>query len=341
VRPSFFHHLHPPTIPADQARLRYTLGAGGIAVFLVLVLIITGIFEMFYYVPTPEQAALSIQTITYLAPFGDLIRNLHYWSAQLLVVVSLVHLLRVILTGAYAKPRRFNYLLGLLLFVVCLFLDFSGYVLRWDVGIRWALVAGTNLVHSVPLAGPGLYAVLMGGSQIGPASLLRFYAWHIFGLSLVLVSIGIWHLFRVRRDGGIAVPPPELRQNSARITRFELVRRETLAAILCGIVLMILSLLRPAPIGPPIQENLTTLSDGRAPWFFIWVQQLLRLGDPFFWGVVIPLIALTWLVAIPYILPKASLSELGRWFPRGNRIAQVSVLLLAGIILILTLAGLR
>ncbi len=88
MRPSFFHHLHPPTIPAPQARWRYTLGAGGMAVFLTLVVGVTGILEMFYYIPTPEQAALSVQTIAYLVPFGGLVRSLHYWSAQLLVGAS-------------------------------------------------------------------------------------------------------------------------------------------------------------------------------------------------------------------------------------------------------------
>ena len=104
MRPNFFHHLHPPTIPARQARLRYTLAAGGLAVFLALVLLVTGLLEMFYYIPTPDQAGLSIQTLTFLVPFGGLVRNLHFWSAQFLVIVSVVHLLRVILTGA--MPRR-------------------------------------------------------------------------------------------------------------------------------------------------------------------------------------------------------------------------------------------
>src|SRR5512136_2946119 len=106
MRPSFFHHLHPPSIPALQARFRYTLGAGGLAVFLVLILGLTGILEVFYYTPTPEQAALSIQTLSFRVPFGGLVRNLHYWSAQFLVLVSLVHLLRVVFTGAYLPPRR-------------------------------------------------------------------------------------------------------------------------------------------------------------------------------------------------------------------------------------------
>ncbi|HSQ18671.1 MAG TPA: cytochrome b N-terminal domain-containing protein, partial [Anaerolineales bacterium] len=165
MRPNFFHHLHPPTIPAEQARWRYTLGAGGIAIFLVLVLILTGILEMFYYIPTPAEAALSVQIISYSVPFGALVRNLHYWAGQLLLVFSGLHLLRVVLTGAYARPRRFNYLLGLALFVFIILLDFTGYILRWDQGIQWALVVGTNLVKSIPWVGDSLYQMLVGGTQ--------------------------------------------------------------------------------------------------------------------------------------------------------------------------------
>ena len=208
MRPNFFHHLHPPTIPAKQARLRYTLAAGGLAVFLGLVLLVTGLLEMFYYIPTPDQAALSIQTLTFLVPFGGLVRNLHFWAAQFLVIVSVVHLLRVILTGAYAPPRRFNYLLGMGLLVLAVLLDFTGYVLRWDEGIHWALVTGTNLVKSIPLLGNVLYRLVVGGTQPGPATLIRFYGWHIFGLTLAAGILVTWHIFRVRRDGGIAVPPP-------------------------------------------------------------------------------------------------------------------------------------
>src|SRR4030043_340775 len=127
MRPSFYDHLHPPTIPAAQARLRYTLGTGGLGVFLTLV---------------------------------------------------------VGFTGAYLPPRRLNYLLGLFLLVIYLFLDFTGYVLRWDEGVHWALVAGTNLVRSIPLVGEGLYRALVGASQPGTTTLIRFYAWHLFGLIL-------------------------------------------------------------------------------------------------------------------------------------------------------------
>src|SRR5215208_5637080 len=178
-RPNFFHHLHPPSIPALQARLRYTLGAGGLAVFLCLILLVTGILEMFYYIPTPEHAAVSVEVITSLVPFGALIRNLHFWSAQALLIVIAVHLLRVILTGAYARQRRLNYLIGLGMLVLVGLLDFTGYVLRWDEGIRWALIVGTNLLKTIPWIGASLYQLAVGGSEPGFSSLERFYTWHI------------------------------------------------------------------------------------------------------------------------------------------------------------------
>ena len=339
MRPSFFHHLHPPTIPAAQSRLRYTLGAGGLSVFFSLVLIVSGVLLMYYYTPTPQEAPLSIQTLTFLVPFGWLVRNLHYWAAQLLVLVVVIHLLRVIFTGAYAPPRRFNYLLGLILLVICVLLDFTGYVLRWDTGIQWALVVGTNLVKSIPVVGGGLYAFLIGGSQPGAATLVRFYTWHIFGLTIILLIISGWHLFRVRRDGGIAVPPPELRPDNNRITRFELVRREVLAMLWASVGLVLLSIILPAPIAQPIQEGSALAADARAPWFFLWVQELLKLGDPFLWGVLIPLVVTMLFILMPYLLPNARPSELGRWFPPGNCLAQaVSAMIVIFILLVTTLA---
>ncbi len=341
MRPSFFHHLHPPTIPAAQSRWRYTLGAGGTAIFLALILVITGTLEMFYYIPTPDQAALSIQTITYFVPFGGFLRNLHFWSAQLFIIVSAVHLMRVIFTGSYAPPRRFNYLLGLALFVISILINFTGYVLRWDQGIQWALVVGTNLIKTIPFIGDNLYQTLIGGTQPGSATLIRFYAWHIFGLMIPAAFLIGWHAFRVRRDGGIALPPPSLRTNPERITRFELVRREILAMLFTASALIVLSIFSAAPIAPPIVEMNTLGAEVRAPWFFLWVQQMLKWGDPFIWGVLVPVIVLVILVLIAYIFPKPAESELGRWFPISNRLAQITLAIISITIIVLTLLAMR
>ncbi len=339
MRPSFFDHLHPPTIPARQAAWHYTLGAGGLAIFLLLVVGVTGVLEMFYYIPTPDQAAGSIQTISYLVPFGGLVRNLHFWSAQLLVLIAGLHLARVVFTGAYAPPRRFNYLLGLALFVLAILADFTGYILRWDQGIQWALVVGTNLIKTIPLAGRALYILLVGGTQPGLPALIRFYAWHIFGLTLGLIILAVWHAFRVRRDGGIAVPPPALRVDKKRISRRQLVRREVLAMLLAGAALILLAAFFPAPIARPIVSLTEISNEARAPWFFLWVQQMMKWGDPFLWGVLAPVIILAVLALIPYLLPKPLEGELGRWFPPSNRLAQITLALIALVVIVLTVIG--
>lgn len=335
-RPNFFHHLHPPTIPAMQARLRYTLGAGGLAVLLCLILLVTGILEMFYYIPVPEHAAASVEVITSLVPYGALIRNLHYWSAQALMIVMTVHLLRVVLTGAYAKHRRLNYLIGLGMLVLILLLDFTGYVLRWDEGIRWALIVGTNLLKTIPWIGDALYQLAVGGPEPGLSAVERFYTWHIFVLTLGMIFLGAWHIFRVRRDGGIAVPPPTQRPDNMRITRFELVRREVLLMVIAGVLLLVLSFVFPAPIERPITQNAMDIENAKAPWFFLWVQQLLKIGEPFLWGVAIPVLLLTVLALLPYILPQAEEHEYGRWFPKGNRIAQFILLAIVLTLILLT-----
>jgi quinol-cytochrome oxidoreductase complex cytochrome b subunit/mono/diheme cytochrome c family protein len=338
-KPNFFHHLHPPSIPAAQSRFRYTLGAGGTAVFLSFVLLVTGLLEMYYYIPTAAQAAISVQTITNLVPFGGLVRNLHFWSAQFLVVVMSIHLLRVTLTGAYAPPRRFNHVLGVGLLAFILLLDFTGYVLRWDEGIHWALVVGANMLKTVPFIGEGLYQFVIGGSEPGDSTLIRFYAWHIFGLMLGAVILMAWHAFRVRRDGGIAVPPPAERKENERISRFDLARREVLAMTVAAVILILFSLLFPAPIDQPIVTFNTMGGDSTAPWFFLWIQYLLKFGNPFVMGILVPILVVITLGTLPYILPNAKSEELGNWFPRGNRIAQAIAVLIMFLILLLTVLG--
>lgn len=336
---NFYHHLHPATIPSDQARIGFTLGAGGLAVFFCLVLLVTGMLETYYYLPNPGGAAESIQTLSTLVPYGDLVRNAHFWSAQLLVLVLMVHLGRIILTGAYAPPRRFNYLLGLILLAIALLLDFTGYLLRWDEGIRWALVVGTNLLKTIPGIGEGLYHFVIGGDAPGPASLIRFYSWHIYGLTLLFAGITAWHIFRVRRDGGVSAPPTSRLDPKARISRAALVRTEILAMLIGGAALLILSAVIPAPLGQPLSPTGVLAGDTGAPWFFLWIQETLKLGDPFLWGVALPLLAVITLGLLPYILPNVKSSELGRWLPRGNRLGQIIGMAVIAIIFILTLLG--
>ncbi len=330
-RPNFFYHLHPPTIPAREVRWSYTFGLGGISLLLLLVLGVTGLIEMFLYVPTPEAAHETIRQITYLAPSGWLWRNLHFWAGQLLVGTVVLHMARVLFSGGY-KDRRLNWLIGLALLVLTLLFDFTGYVLRWDQDTAWALMVGTNLIKEIPGAGSFLYRLLVGGEQIGAPALIRFYTWHVLGLGLVVAVLVTWHLFRVRRDGGISHLAQE-----PRVGREQLVRQEVIATLLTLAGLFGLSLAVPAPLGPPYDPT-AFVAEPRAPWFFLWIQELLRLAPPFLAGVLTPLLVLLVLAMMPYTLDRSQ-EGVARWFNRPGRAAQVLFLLILVTVLALIVRG--
>lgn len=331
-RPSFFAHLHPPTIPAREARFTYTFGLGGISLLLFLVLGVTGVIEMFLYVPTPQVAHESVRQITYLAPFGWLLRNLHFWAGQLMVGTVILHMARVVFSGGY-KARRFNWLIGAVLLSLTLLLDFTGYVLRWDQDTIWAFVVGTNLVRSVPGIGPGLYRFLVGGETLAAPALLRFYTWHVLGLAGLALVFITWHIFRVRRDGGIS----HRKTDAPRIRRDRLIRTEVTAMLLTLAGLLALSLLADAPLGPP-GDPATPATAPRAPWFFLWVQELLRFGSPFVAGVLVPLLVLLVVAALPYALDRND-EGVAEWFNRPGRLAQIVFLVILVGLIILTFRG--
>ena len=337
---SFFHHLHPVTIPERESRFRYTFGLGGLSVYLFIVLAVTGALELFYYVPSVERANSSVQTIQYLVPFGWLVRGVHYWAAQALVVMVILHLLRVTFTGSYKRPRRFNWLLGVSLLVFVLLLTFTGLVLRWDTDIEWALLVGTNLLKSIPLIGSDLYGAIVGGQDINVDTVVRFYGWHIFGLALLAFGVMVWHVFRVRRDGGISSQSTRASQATTdrpRISRDELVRKEALGALIVTIGLLVLTLAFPPSIGPA--GNFRELTEqASAPWFFIWVQQLLRWGDPFPMGLLIPIGLVAIIALIPYAIDRSQTGA-ARWFNREGRVAQIVIAAIVVGMIVLTLLG--
>jgi len=304
-----------------------------LSVFLLVVVALTGALLLFYYSPSIDQANASIQLLQYHVPLGWLVRGLHFWSAQALVVTAALHLLRVALTGGFRAGRRFNWLLGLALLVLVLGLDFTGYGLRWDASIGWALLVGTNLLRLIPMAGETLYRWLVGAPELGAATLLRLYGWHIFGLMLPAIALAVWHLFRVRRDGGVAHDPAA---GDARLPRSALVRREVVAMLIAASALLALSSLAAPALDGPLDPSAMS-AEANAPWFFLAVQELLRWGNPLVFGVVLPMVALLILALLPYAFDRGA--TLGRWLPRDGRWTQVVVLALAVGVGLLTLRG--
>ena len=199
-------HVHPTRVRVHALRPAYTLGLGLISFYLFVVLTVTGLALMLYYVPHPDAAYRSMKDIEYAVTFGMFLRNAHRWAAHGMVAVVFLHLCRVFFTGAYKPPREFNWVVGVLLLLLTLALSFTGYLLPWDQLAFWAITVGTSIVAYVPLLGPQVRYLLLGGHEIGAAALLRFYVLHCLILPLAMAFLVALHFWRVRKDGGLSAP---------------------------------------------------------------------------------------------------------------------------------------
>ena len=201
---NIFLHLHPVKISRRSLAWSYSFGLGIMACLLFGVLVWTGVLLMFYYVPSVERAYVTMKDLQLGVPLGQFTRNMHRWSAHAMVLVVILHLARVFYTGAYKPPREFNWVVGVVLLLLTLGASFTGYLLPWDQLAYWAITVGTNIAGYAPVLGPIAHDVLLGGSEVGQNALIRFYTLHVALLPLALVLVISLHIWRVRKDGGLA-----------------------------------------------------------------------------------------------------------------------------------------
>ncbi|MHB8482995.1 MAG: cytochrome b N-terminal domain-containing protein [Nitrospiria bacterium] len=208
-------HLHPVKVRKSALRIRYTWCLGGLTFFMFILLTITGVFLMFYYVPDTRAAYQNIKDLQYAIYFGNLMRNLHRWGAHAMVFLVWLHMTRVFLTGSYKPPREFNWVVGVLLLALTLMLSWTGYLLPWDQLALWAVTVGTKMAEATPFigyAGPfgremgmrvdnDVRFMLLGGTVVGQSTLLRFYVLHCVGLPLLATVFLAVHFWRIRKDG--------------------------------------------------------------------------------------------------------------------------------------------
>ncbi len=182
----------------------YTLGSA--TLFVAVNQMITGILLTIYYVPTPDQAYDSVQFITTQVPAGWMIRGLHHWGASAMVLLTVVHMLRVILYGAYKYPREVTWFTGVGLLVLVLGFGFTGYLLPWDQKAYWATTVGTRIAEVTPLVGDWILRIMRGGEELTAVTLARFFGVHVWFLpAALLIFLGI-HLYLVIRVGISNVP---------------------------------------------------------------------------------------------------------------------------------------
>ncbi len=215
---NLFLHIHSVRVHVRTLKPTLTFGLGLMATASFVITIITGVLLMVYYKPSTDLAYQSIKDIHFTVSTGRFIRNIHRWSAQLMVLVVLLHMARVFFTASYKKPREFNWLVGLGLLVITLALSFTGYLLPWDQLAYWAITIGSNIANSpreltdaigiTKFFDPGGFQkrLLLGANYVGQDALIRFYVLHVFVLPLALVTLLGVHFWRIRKDGGLARP---------------------------------------------------------------------------------------------------------------------------------------
>ena len=359
---SFLLHVQPAKVHRHSLRAAYSLGLGLITLYLFLILIGTGVLLMFYYVPSTQQAYDAMKDLQFVVSAGLLMRNMHRWAAHLMVLFVMLHLCRVFYTGAYKRPREFNWLLGVGLFLLTVALSFTGYLLPWDQLAFWAIKVGTSIAGYAPVIGQKLRFLMLGGHTVGQEALIRFYVLHVIvlpGLAVLMIAL---HLWRVRKDGGLSRPDEpgdvveqiELGQLPTNKTYglMELARgttpqvgrdpedevfswphlvfRELLLFLLVVAVVLFLAIFWNAPL-EEFANPIHTPNPAKAPWYFLGLQELVSYSA--FWGgVVVPGLLVTALALLPYLDRRRV--GIGRWFARERWVANTifTVCLLAAIV---------
>jgi quinol-cytochrome oxidoreductase complex cytochrome b subunit len=223
---NFFLHVYPVKVSRRTLSFRSTFRLGFIATVLFLVLFVSGMYLMFFYVPSVTEAYLNMHQLSTSVPFGQFVRNVHRWSAHLMVLVVFLHLVRVFYAGAYRAPRQFNWVIGVGLLLATLGLSFTGYLLPWDQLAYWAVTVGSNVAGYTPLIGSHVRQLFLGGPDVTGATLLRFYVLHVYLIPAILFLLLGVHVWRVRKDGFASDDPRE----SGEAPRFSEEEKEVVGA---------------------------------------------------------------------------------------------------------------
>lgn len=307
---SFVLHIRPRTYRAASTWFTHTFRLGFFTTLFFFIELFTGIILMLYYVPSPESAYGSILRLDGEVPFGNWLRDVHRLAGELMVITAVLHMARVFLTASYRQTRAFTWLTGVILLLLTLLLAFSGYLLPWDQLAYWAVTIGTSMAAAAPFLGETLVTLLRGGAEIGADGLLRFYLLHIILLPFVaLVILGV-HYYRVARIHSISLPAHIAESANAQekeravrpipllptLLRHELFLISVSALVLTAVVVWFYD----APLQAHADPQRTPFGT-EAPWFFLWLQGLLKFGDKTWLGFWLPLLVVLVLFFLPYL----------------------------------------
>jgi quinol-cytochrome oxidoreductase complex cytochrome b subunit len=203
---NLFLHIHSVKVRKHSLNATYTFGLGIISAILFFVLVVTGIALMFYYIPSTGEAYNRMLDLRSNVNFGFLLRNLHRWGAEAMLVVVILHMARVFFTGAYKPPREFNWVIGVILLLLTIGLSYTGYLLPWDQLAFWGITIGAAIMAYVPVIGKPMREFVLGGDMVGQEGLIRFYVLHVAILPSLMATFIAIHIWRIRKDGGLSHP---------------------------------------------------------------------------------------------------------------------------------------
>ena len=376
VADNFFFHIHSAKVRERSLKWKTTFGLGLLTMNLFLVLCVTGILLMFYYVPSPEEAYKRMLDLQGAVFFGRFLRNVHRWAAEAMVLVVILHMVRVFLTGSHKRPREFNWVIGVVLLLMTLFMSFTGYLLPWDQLAFWAVTVGTAIARYAPLVGDQLRYVLLGGNEVGAEALLRFYVLHVAVLPVAMLVLIGWHFWRVRKDGGLARPATPEPGGRTPVSPAELPAFERFPATPAKTYgLMAVVPLRTPQTGGDVEKQVPSWpsalarelllfvgtllllsvaallwdaplegvadpshppNPAKAPWYFLGLQEMVSY-DAFWGGIGIPGLLVGLAILAPY-LERRSGGE-GVWFhPKRSAVNWLFLSVLATLA-VLTVVG--
>jgi quinol-cytochrome oxidoreductase complex cytochrome b subunit len=329
-------HLHPRKVKQSTLRFNLTFGLGGMAAILVVIQVATGLLLKFHYEPSPENAYNSILNLQDSLLFGRMLRNVHHWSSIVMLWIVFLHMLRVAFTGAYRKPRHASWVFGLALLILVVLSNFTGYLLPWDQLSYWAVTISTSLLAYVPLIGDSIKEALLGGKEVGQATLTNFFNLHTGLIPLLMVVLMSYHFWQIRKAGGVIVAEKD-KEGPMVDTRPHLVNREFVVAMVLLAFLFLLSSLFDAPLRERANPSFSP-NPAKAPWYFMGLQELLIHFHPFFAIVVFPLTVLVAACWLPYI--KLDDKNQGIWFLSDRGIRSAKLLLASGFVFTVLFIGL-
>jgi ubiquinol-cytochrome c reductase cytochrome b subunit len=329
---SLFHLAIDEEIPGGSS-FSYTFGSAILTVFILQA--VTGIIQLFYYVPAVDHAYDSISFLRTKVPFGWLINGLHYWGANAMIVLISLHILRVFIWGAYKNPRELTWLFGVGLLLTAMGLSFTGGPLSWDQKSYWEAEVGTSIAGAVPVAGDLIKRILRGGEQLGQLTLSRFFIVHTAILPMTLLTLIGAHLTALRRLGSSG-PWDKTRRELKGPFWPDQVFKDVIAGTLVILVLITLSVYAPKPFNGPA-DPLDSSYIPKPEWNFLFLYEALK----FFPGklepigsVGMPFLLVLLMVALPFLDRKPERN------PARRPVVMISAFILGLILILLTIAGL-